>query len=168
MGVSGGIDSALTAALAAEACRKLGISLYGRSITIETNTEAEKERARAVGNAFCTDFREVDLTTLYLSVREEMEEVKIKEISREDKVRRGNIKARLRMIYLYNLAQQHKGMVLSTDNRTEYMYGFWTLMEMWEIILLYLDCVKRKCMLWPVHGWSRKQSCQSEKPYRPV
>ena len=72
LGVSGGIDSALTAALAAEACRKLGISLYGRSITIETNTEAEKERARAVGNAFCTDFREVDLTTLYLSVREEM------------------------------------------------------------------------------------------------
>jgi NAD+ synthetase len=31
------------------------------------------------------------------------------------------------MIYLYNLAQKHGGMVLSTDNYTELMLGFWTL-----------------------------------------
>ena len=39
----------------------------------------------------------------------------------------GNIKARMRMIYLYNLASKNHGMVLSTDNWTEYLLGFWTL-----------------------------------------
>lgn len=39
----------------------------------------------------------------------------------------GNIQARLRMIYLYNLASIHKGLVLSTDNQTEYQLGFWTI-----------------------------------------
>jgi len=39
----------------------------------------------------------------------------------------GNIKARLRMIYLYNLASIHRGCVLDTDNRTEHELGFWTI-----------------------------------------
>lgn len=39
----------------------------------------------------------------------------------------GNIQARLRMIYLYNLASIHKGLVMSTDNQTEYQLGFWTI-----------------------------------------
>lgn len=127
LGGSGGIDSALTAVLASEVCKKSGIPLIGRSIPIETNTTEERVRARKVGEAFCADFREVDLTRLYTEVRETVEEVNCTVPTREDKVRRGNIKARLRMIYLYHLAQQYRGMVLSTDNRTEYMLGFWTL-----------------------------------------
>jgi len=43
------------------------------------------------------------------------------------KIKLGNIKARTRMIYLYNLAYKNKGLVLSTDNYTEYLVGFWTL-----------------------------------------
>lgn len=39
----------------------------------------------------------------------------------------GNIQARLRMIYLYNLASIHNGLVMSTDNQTEYQLGFWTI-----------------------------------------
>ena len=39
----------------------------------------------------------------------------------------GNIKARLRMIYLYNLASIHRGCVLDTDNKTEHELGFWTI-----------------------------------------
>ncbi len=31
------------------------------------------------------------------------------------------------MIYLYNLAQKHGGLVLSTDNYTELLLGYWTL-----------------------------------------
>jgi len=41
--------------------------------------------------------------------------------------RKGNLKARMRMILLYDLAQLHRGMVLSTDNYTELLLGFWTL-----------------------------------------
>lgn len=42
-------------------------------------------------------------------------------------ISKGNIQARLRMIYLYNLASIHKGLVMSTDNQTEYQLGFWTI-----------------------------------------
>jgi nicotinamide-nucleotide amidase len=43
------------------------------------------------------------------------------------KIRLGNIKARLRMITLYNLASMHNGLVASTDNFSELAAGFWTL-----------------------------------------
>jgi NAD+ synthetase len=43
------------------------------------------------------------------------------------KIRMGNVKARMRMLYLYDLAQSSSGMVLSTDNYTELLLGFWTL-----------------------------------------
>ena len=39
----------------------------------------------------------------------------------------GNIKARLRMITLYHIAQLSNGIVISTDNLSELWMGFWTL-----------------------------------------
>ena len=39
----------------------------------------------------------------------------------------GNIKARLRMITLYHIAQLTDGIVISTDNLSEFWMGFWTL-----------------------------------------
>lgn len=32
-----------------------------------------------------------------------------------------------RMMYLYDIASRHKGLVMSTDNQTEYQLGFWTI-----------------------------------------
>lgn len=128
IGQSGGIDSALTTAIVRPICDELGIKLIGRSITIETNSIGERARAEAIGRAFCHDFREVDLTDLYLNLRDTIEEENdLDTLSKQYKLRVGNIKVRMRMIYLYNLAQQHRGMVLSTDNMTEFMLGFWTL-----------------------------------------
>ena len=43
------------------------------------------------------------------------------------KLQKGNIKARLRMIYLRNLASMHGGVVLDNDNFTEWELGFWTV-----------------------------------------
>ena len=39
----------------------------------------------------------------------------------------GNIKARLRMTYLYNEANYFKGLVIDTDNLTEHYLGFFTI-----------------------------------------
>ena len=39
----------------------------------------------------------------------------------------GNIQARLRMIYLYNLAGVYKGIVMDTDNLTENNLGYFTI-----------------------------------------
>ncbi len=136
IGVSGGLDSTACCALAHPVCQELGIKLIGRSLTIESNKQEEIERARMVGDIFCTDFSEHDLTKMYLSLRAaveakeplgDMDKDASAECIRAIKIRRGNIKARVRMIYLYNLAQVTGGMVLSTDNLTELRLGFWTL-----------------------------------------
>jgi len=124
LGISGGVDSALCAALLRPVCNQQNIPLIGRSIAIETNTKDEIERSLQVGEAFCHDFQFMDLTDTFYENRKNL-------ISLDDsllsKMRTGNMKARMRMIILYDLAQLHSGMVISTDNYTEYLTGFWTL-----------------------------------------
>lgn len=124
-GVSGGMDSALCIALARPVCDQLGIKLIGVSLPIISNKHDEIERAIEVGNAFCHNFNEdTSLEKIYDSMLNILDPVEMND--KNEKIRRGNIKARLRMIYLYNLAFVNHGMVLSTDNYTEYLLGFWT------------------------------------------
>ena len=123
LGISGGIDSTVVAAIASEACKQAGIPLIGRSLPTVTNEKDEREAALLVGKAFCTDFKEINignpsvvLNAFILSTEGEVSDLQ-----------RGNIKARLRMIYLYHLASMHRGCVLDTDNRTEHELGFFTV-----------------------------------------
>jgi len=129
LGVSGGIDSAICCALAKPVCDELRVPLIGRSITIASNKEDEKSRARAVGNFLCTDFNEVDLSDFNKSMIPHImeDDASSEKDALQVKIRLGNIKARTRMIYIYDLAQASGGMVLSTDNYTELLAGFWTL-----------------------------------------
>jgi NAD+ synthase len=127
LGISGGIDSALVAAIAKPICDKLGIKLHGRSITIVSNKQDEIDRSNAVGEAFCSTYEYIDLSKEY----ESMKNVDSMEGPSENdlafKIRMGNIKARMRMIYLYNLAAKTGGLVLGTENKTEYNLAFFTL-----------------------------------------
>ena len=129
MGISGGIDSALTCALAHEVIKDMPRGqLIGRSIPIETNTAQELARARAMGNAFCDHFESKDLTDAYRNLYQALVgQERARDGSTGEKIRRGNIKARVRMTYLFDLAHHEQGMVLSTDNYTELLLGFWTL-----------------------------------------
>lgn len=124
LGISGGIDSALCAALLNPVCTELNIPLIGRSITIETNKEDEINRSLLVGEAFCHDFQYLDLTETFLQNKKLLIHFDDSKLS---KMRQGNMKARMRMMVLYDLAQLYRGMVISTDNYTEYLTGFWTL-----------------------------------------
>jgi len=131
LGISGGIDSAIVAALVRPVCDELGVKLIGRYISITSNSPEETERARMVGQEFCHDFAEVKLDEEFFLLRSmDDNEGDIEDDdfnSRPYKIRMGNIKARMRMMYLYNLASKMSGLVLSTDNWTEYKLGFWTL-----------------------------------------
>ena len=135
IGVSGVADSALICALSYPVCKELGVEMIGRFITIESNKPEEKERAKNIGKHFCTNFRAINLTEEYIEsmfwiTSFEGDDVVIpyeSETEKDKKIRMGNVKARMRMIYLYDLAQKNKGLVLSTDNYTELMVGFWTL-----------------------------------------
>lgn len=137
IGLSGGIDSAVVAALvnAAICDRRLKCDLLGYSIPADSNKKDEVDRAFDVGEAFCDEFHnEVDFMTSVYTEYETWVCAKYFEdgARREnrtltEKIRLGNIKARLRMIHLFDMAKQNEGIVLSTDNLTEYLLGFWTL-----------------------------------------
>lgn len=124
LGISGGIDSALCAALLHPVCQKNNIPLIGRSITIETNPNDEVARSLTVGEGFCDDFQHLDLTDTFLENKKLLIHYDDSQLS---KMRQGNMKARMRMMVLYDLAQLYRGIVISTDNYTEYLTGFWTL-----------------------------------------
>ena len=123
LGISGGIDSTVVAALASEACKKTGAKLIGRSLPAHSNNPEEITTADLVGQAFCDDFKKVPIEWVYAKVADEFE---LNE-GKMTPLQLGNIKARLRMMYLYNLASIHRGCVLDTDNRTEHELGFWTI-----------------------------------------
>lgn len=123
LGISGGIDSTVVAAIAFVACKKTGAKLIGRSLPAHTNNPDEINTATLVGQAFCDDFKEVAIEKMYAKIADEFE---LNE-GKMSTLQLGNIKARLRMMYLYNLASIHRGCVLDTDNRTEHELGFWTI-----------------------------------------
>jgi len=129
LGMSGGIDSALCAALLQPVCDDLKMKFIGRSYPIHTNKKDERDRAIQCGKAFCTDFKEIDLGNRYAELEAHMlaGEYSDKADDRKNAILRGNRKARLRMIHLYDLAGLNDGLVISTENYTEMLLGFWTL-----------------------------------------
>jgi len=132
IGISGGMDSCLCAALAKPVCDELNIPLIGVGLPSKSNKKDERDRANLTGKIFCTKYSEDQWVQNSIILMPKLQEVTTNELKSEFddkawKIRLGNIKARLRMIYLYNLASLNKGLVLSTDNYTEYLLGFWTL-----------------------------------------
>ena len=64
LGISGGIDSTVCAAICHEVSKQTGIPLIGRSLPTTFNKEEETTSADLVGNAFCDDYREVSISKL--------------------------------------------------------------------------------------------------------
>ncbi len=123
LGISGGIDSTVVAAICHEVSKKTGIPLIGRSLPIKNKSD-EFDVSKLVGEAFCNNFKIINLSLITKSL---VVELKAEECTELTPIMEGNIQARLRMMYLYNLASIHKGLVMSTDNQTEYQLGFWTI-----------------------------------------
>lgn len=120
LGLSGGIDSTVVAAL----CRQVNIPLIGVSLPCTTNKLDETSAAKQAGSEFCTKFKEINLQATF-----EVVEKFCKETADKDStpISQGNIKARLRMITLYDIASKEGGIVMDTDNLTEHFLGFWTI-----------------------------------------
>ena len=123
LGISGGIDSTVCAAICHEVSKRTGIPLIGRSLPSKFNKEGEIDSASLVGKAFCNDFEEVPIKIPYdvfMSVLDRVE-------CGMTPLASGNIQARLRMMYLYHLAGTNKGLVIDTDNLTENNLGYFTI-----------------------------------------
>jgi NAD+ synthase len=146
-GVSGGLDSAVTSVLAAGATRyatEHNRTLISVDVLLPCDSDPEDtEMGRLVSNKFADHVLEVDLTRVNDFFQRELlsgVDAQLQEVLKHDhmleasllwpfgeKVAQGNIKARLRMTQLYYMANRLHGMVLSTDNFSEYWMGFWTI-----------------------------------------
>jgi NAD+ synthetase len=138
LGMSGGIDSALTAAI----FKKAGYRVIGVTMPINQD-QAETDRGVEACAVLGIEHRHFDLSPLYNQainafsglfsggdgIDDALGEIldDADPASKAIRVRRGNIRARLRMITLYNLASLEGGFVASTDNLSELGAGFWTL-----------------------------------------
>lgn len=139
LGISGGIDSTVVAAICHEVSKKTGIPLIGRSLPIK-NKEDEFDVSKLVGEAFCDEFKVFNLSNSYkaslFDLCADAGLIKdydwywlsdLEELAGRTPIANGNIQARCRMIHLYDIASIRKGLVMSTDNQTEYQLGFWTI-----------------------------------------
>jgi NAD+ synthetase len=125
LGMSGGVDSALTAAL----LKRAGWRVIGFTLPIEQNPE-ETERGIEACHALGIEHLHLDLSESYRRFVAELGGLDAHIASGDDerlRTRRGNVRARLRMITLYDQAHRFGGVVASTDNFSELGAGFWTL-----------------------------------------
>jgi len=117
LGLSGGVDSAVCAALAVRALgaeNVLGVLLPHRTSSPESRTDAELV-ARTIGMR--TEL--VDISP--------MVDPYLTSAAVTDRVRAGNVMARERMIVLYDISQRDKALVFGTSNKTELLLGYGTL-----------------------------------------
>jgi NAD+ synthase len=117
VGLSGGIDSAVTAALCANALGKNNI--YAYALPCNSIPEDLKD-ARLVASNLGIRFEVIELTPVYDQFLESIE------VS-SNKVANANLKPRLRMMVLYYLAQSLQNcLVAGTGNRVELQIGYFT------------------------------------------
>jgi len=118
VGLSGGVDSALSTALAARALgpeRVLALLLPYRSSAPESS-----EDARAVAEQLGIEARTIDISPMIDAFFDTHE-------PEADQVRRGNKMARERMGILFDQAKKRRGLVLGTSNKTEILLGYSTI-----------------------------------------
>jgi NAD+ synthetase len=125
LGISGGIDSTVTAAICSEVeKRNPELKFFGVSLPCTSNSVDENNSANACMKAFCKEGQ-------YWTENLQHEFILMKGVCSQrhlpTTIGQGNIKARLRMIYLYDLANYFKGLVMDTDNLTEHYLGFFTI-----------------------------------------
>ena len=117
IGLSGGIDSALSAYLAALALgpeNVLALRMPYRTSSAESLSDAE-----AV-------IEDLGLPHLTVSISE-MADPLMRRFPEMSRLRKGNIMARLRMIALYDQSVVWGGLVMGTSNKTEFLLGYSTI-----------------------------------------
>lgn len=115
LGLSGGVDSSLVATLASEALgadKVLGIMLPVDASKDSQNVDDARMVAKKLG--------------IHHELFELKQAVAAYEPLNLDKVARGNLAARLRMVTWYARANQQNRLVLGTGNKTELMIGYFT------------------------------------------
>ena len=120
IGVSGGVDSALTSTL----CAKTGLKTIAISMPIKQNPSQHNLSLRHLEylkkNFDNVDTKIIDLDNIFKSFESTMKEF-------DNELAYANSRSRLRMVTLYQVAQSNNGIVVGTGNKVEdFGVGFYT------------------------------------------
>lgn len=117
VGLSGGLDSALSCVLAVEALgpdNVLAVRMPHR-----LSSRDSLDHAQLMIDQFKVQNKTIEIT--------KMVEPLLEHDSNISKLRLGNAMARVRMIVLYDQSESFKGLVLGTSNKTEILLGYSTM-----------------------------------------
>jgi NAD+ synthase (glutamine-hydrolysing) len=122
IGLSGGIDSALTACLAVAALgpgQVLGVAMPSRY-----SSSHSREDARALAEALAIAFMEIPIEPMHAAFLSQLEQATGKPLG---DLAEQNVQARVRGQILMALSNDTGGLVLSTGNKSELAVGYCTL-----------------------------------------
>jgi len=116
VGLSGGVDSALTAFLAAAALGKENV--IGVRMPYRTSSPESLQHAQLV-------IDKLGIPSLTIDISDAVDGY-LKQVGDIDPHRLGNVMARERMIVLFDLSAKHKALPLGTSNKSERLLGYFT------------------------------------------
>ncbi len=117
IGLSGGIDSALSCALAVEALGRENVLAV--RMPYKASSKGSLDHAQLLIDQLGIPSKTIEITDMVeplFALDPEM-----------SKLRKGNIMARQRMIVIYDQSEVFKGLVVGTSNKTEILLGYSTL-----------------------------------------
>ena len=152
LGLSGGIDSALVAAIAVDALGSENV--YGVSMPSQYSSEHSKNDAKDLAQNLNINYRTVEIKPFFDSFQNSLHLTSLAE---------ENLQARLRGITLMGISNQEGHLVLATGNKSELAVGYSTI---------YGDAVGGfapikdvpKTLVWKLAKWRNKQT---EKQFIP-
>ncbi|PYP14488.1 MAG: NAD+ synthase [Gemmatimonadetes bacterium] len=116
VGLSGGVDSSLTAFLAVEALGRDNV--IGVRMPYRTSSPESLEHAQLVSDLLGIQSLTIDITPAVDGY--------LQQVGDGDATRRGNVMARERMIVLFDLSAKHKALPIGTSNKSERLLGYFT------------------------------------------
>ena len=122
LGLSGGIDSALTAVLAVEALGRENVR--GVSLPSRYSSQGSLDDARLLAERLGIQYDVVPIEPMFTAARAQMQPIfeGLKEDTTEE-----NMQARLRAVVLMALSNKFGSLVLTTGNKSELAVGYCTL-----------------------------------------
>ena len=117
VGLSGGLDSALSCFLAAEALGPQNVLAV--RMPYKTSSQDSLDHAQKVIDATGVQSVTIEITAMVDPLIDHFPDM--------NSMRRGNIMARMRMIVLYDQSAAFNGLVVGTGNKTEILLGYTTL-----------------------------------------
>jgi NAD+ synthase len=117
IGFSGGIDSAVSAVI----CKNILGKNYVHCLFLpdDTTSEQDKRDVQILEKKFDLFIKQYDISGF-------VELIKNQCLSKQSNVIVGNLKARIRMLFLYAYANEHNCLVCGTANKSELLVGYFT------------------------------------------